>query len=171
MVGDPGAAPVTAYVGLGSNLGDREANLRRAVDLLERTPGVVVRRASALYETSPVGYREQGWFLNAVVEVETTLAPEALLRVLKEVERAVGREPGPRWGPRSIDLDLLLYGDARVETPTLRVPHPALEQRRFVLIPLRDLLPGWIGSDGRSVDDLIAAAPPDQEVVLVRRDW
>lgn len=123
-----------AYVGLGSNLGDREALIRRAAKLIGAT------RLSAILETEPWGYLDQPRFLNAVAEIETPLAPRALLDQLLEVERQLGRERvGPLWGPRTIDLDLLLYGDEVVEEPALRVPHPRLHERRFVLEPLAEL--------------------------------
>ena len=123
-----------AYVGLGSNLGDREALIRRAATLIG------ARRLSSIVETEPWGYEDQPRFLNAVAEIETQLAPRALLDPLLEVERQLGRERvGPRWGPRTVDLDLLLYGDEQVEEPGLVVPHPCLTERLFVLEPLAEL--------------------------------
>lgn len=123
-----------AYVGLGSNLGDREALIRRAATLIG------ARRLSSIVETEPWGYEDQPRFLNAVAEIETQLAPRALLDQLLEVERQLGRERvGPRWGPRTVDLDLLLYGDEQVEEPGLVVPHPCLTERLFVLEPLAEL--------------------------------
>jgi 2-amino-4-hydroxy-6-hydroxymethyldihydropteridine diphosphokinase len=127
---------VIAYVGLGANLGDREAAIRRAAEL------VGARRLSAIRETEPWGYADQPRFLNAVAELETELSPRALLDRLQEVERQLGRERrGPRYGPRTIDLDLLLYGDERVDEPNLHVPHPRLRERLFVLEPLAELAP------------------------------
>ncbi|HVC86911.1 MAG TPA: 2-amino-4-hydroxy-6-hydroxymethyldihydropteridine diphosphokinase [Gaiellaceae bacterium] len=125
-----------AYVGLGSNLGDREALVRRAAELL----GAL--RLSTIAETEPWGYEHQPRFLNAVAEVETPLAPRAFLDLLLDVERRLGRERvGPRWGPRTIDLDLLLYGEAELDEPGLVVPHPHLTERLFVLEPLHELVP------------------------------
>jgi 2-amino-4-hydroxy-6-hydroxymethyldihydropteridine diphosphokinase len=127
---------VKAYVGLGSNLGDREATIRRAAELI----GAV--RLSPVIETEPWGYEDQPRFLNAVAEVETELPPRRLLDHLLDVERRLGRERvGPRWGPRTIDLDLLLYGDEAVAEPGLEVPHPRLHERLFVLEPLAMLVP------------------------------
>lgn len=131
-----------AFVGLGSNLGDRERTLRAALDLLGRRPEVRVRRVSSFRETAPVGYVDQPDFLNAAAEVDTTLGARELLDVLLGVERSLGRSrDGPRFGPRTIDLDLLLYGDAVVDEPGLTVPHPRLHERRFALEPLAELDP------------------------------
>jgi 2-amino-4-hydroxy-6-hydroxymethyldihydropteridine diphosphokinase len=145
------------YLGLGSNLGDRAAHLAAALAGLAAV-GVTVRRRSPLYETVPVGVTDQPRFLNAVAEVETALAPEELLGVAKAVERAVGRMPGPRWGPRVVDVDLLLYGERRVNLtdPWLVIPHPALWQRLFVLVPLRDLRPDLRAPDGTPIGAWIA---------------
>lgn len=146
-----------AYVGLGANLGDREATLRRAVELLGAEPGVDVVAVSTLRETDPVGYLEQPSFLNGAVAVETELEPLELLARLLAVERELGRErTGPRFGPRTIDLDLLLYGDRVVEEPGLTVPHPRLAERPFALEPLAELDPGLKLPDGRGVGELLA---------------
>jgi 2-amino-4-hydroxy-6-hydroxymethyldihydropteridine diphosphokinase len=128
---------VTAvYVGLGSNLGDRESMITRAADLIDAL------RLSTIRETEPWGYEDQPAFLNAVAEVETDLSPRLFLGQLLDVEAGLGRErSGPRWGPRTIDLDLLLYGDLAVDEPGLTVPHPRLTERLFVLEPLAELAP------------------------------
>jgi 2-amino-4-hydroxy-6-hydroxymethyldihydropteridine diphosphokinase len=127
---------VTTYVGLGANLGDREAAICRAAELLP------AKRLSRIRETAPWGYLEQPPYLNAVAEVETDLPPLAFLERLLELERSLGRlRLGPRWGPRTIDLDLLLYGEEVVDEPELTVPHPRLHERLFVLEPLADLDP------------------------------
>jgi 2-amino-4-hydroxy-6-hydroxymethyldihydropteridine diphosphokinase len=126
----------TAYVGLGSNLGDREATIHRAASLIGAA------RLSPVIETEPWGYVDQPRFLNAVAEVDTALPARSFLELLLDVERQLGRErTGPRWGPRTIDLDLLLYADARISEPGLEVPHPRLLERRFVLEPLAALVP------------------------------
>jgi 2-amino-4-hydroxy-6-hydroxymethyldihydropteridine diphosphokinase len=126
----------TVYVGLGANLGDREAAIRGAAERLR------ARRLSALRETEPWGNEDQPRFLNAVAEVETELPPRALLDRLLALEREFGRvRDGTRWGPRMLDLDLLLYGSARLEEPGLTVPHPHLHERLFVLEPLAELAP------------------------------
>jgi len=132
----------TAYLGLGSNLGDRRRNLEAALEALRAHPQITVSAVSAFLETDPVGGPPgQGKFLNAAAEIETDLAPEALLEELKRIERALGRTPGPRWGPREIDLDILLYGKEVLETETLVIPHPRMRERRFVLAPLAEIAP------------------------------
>ena len=131
----------TAFVGIGSNLGDRETNLRRAIELLSAEDGVEVVAVSEIRETDPVGPVEQGPFLNGAVKVETSLGPHELLGRLLSVENGLGRVRSERWGPRTIDLDLLLYGGETIEEPGLTVPHPRLHERRFALEPLRDLDP------------------------------
>jgi 2-amino-4-hydroxy-6-hydroxymethyldihydropteridine diphosphokinase len=128
------------YLGLGANLGDRAANLWQAVAML-RTRGVTVRALSPLYETAPWGLDQQPAFLNAACLVETDLAPLALLETLKVTERALGRVASVRNGPRSIDLDILLYGDQRVDLPQLTIPHVGMLQRASVLVPLVDIAP------------------------------
>jgi 2-amino-4-hydroxy-6-hydroxymethyldihydropteridine diphosphokinase len=131
-----------AYVGLGANLGDREASLRAAVDRLRGEPGIEVMAVSRIRETDPVGYLEQPRFLNAAAALETDLGPRELLERLLAVELTLGRtRDGPRMGPRTIDLDLLLYGHEQRDEPGLRVPHPRLHERRFVLEPLVELDP------------------------------
>jgi 2-amino-4-hydroxy-6-hydroxymethyldihydropteridine diphosphokinase len=146
-----------AFVGLGSNLGDREAMLRSALELLAREPGVEVRHVSTFRETEPVGFTAQPRFLNAAAEVETELgAPELLARLL-DVERRLGRvRSGPRFGPRTIDLDLLLYGDETIDAPGLRVPHPRLHERRFALEPLAELDPDLVVPGHGLVQPLLA---------------
>jgi len=139
-----------AYIGLGSNLGDRRATLEAALARLRP------RRVSSLVETEPWGLREQPAFLNAVAELETGLEPEALLESLLGLEREHGRVRGGRWGPRTLDLDLLLYGDREIRSGALEVPHPRLAQRRFVLEGLAELCPGRaVPGLGRTVRELL----------------
>jgi 2-amino-4-hydroxy-6-hydroxymethyldihydropteridine diphosphokinase len=126
-----------AYVGIGSNDGDRWSNVERAVAALAGV-GTVVKRSS-LFRTPPWGKLDQPWFLNGVVLVQTDLSPEALLRALQRIESEIGRVREERWAPRTIDLDLLLYDDRRIEEPELRVPHPRLHERAFVLVPLAEI--------------------------------
>jgi 2-amino-4-hydroxy-6-hydroxymethyldihydropteridine diphosphokinase len=147
----------SAYVGLGANLGDREATIRRAVELLAEREGIEVLAVSALRETDPVGLADQPRFLNGAAVLETTLGPRTLLETLLEVERVLGRtRDGPRFGPRAIDLDLLLYGDETVEEPGLTVPHPRLHERRFALEPLAELDPALAIPGRGRVSDLLA---------------
>ncbi len=132
-----------AFVGLGSNLGDREATILRALGSLREEPEIDVVHVSSLRDTEPVGYLDQPRFLNGAVELETGLSARALLGALLELERAFGRDrsTAPPRGPRTLDLDLLLYGDATIDEPLLKVPHPRLHERRFVLEPLAELDP------------------------------
>ena len=146
----------TAFVGIGSNLGDRETNLARAIELLSAEDGIDVVAVSEIRETEPVGPVEQGPFLNGAVQVETSLRPGELLERLLSVESRLGRVRAERWGPRTIDLDLLLYGDETTGEPGLRVPHPRLHERRFVLEPLADLDPGLEIPERGSVSALLA---------------
>jgi 2-amino-4-hydroxy-6-hydroxymethyldihydropteridine diphosphokinase len=158
---------VRAYVGVGSNLGDRWANLALAASMLRRSPRVAVLRASRVYDTAPIG-PPQPRYLDAVLELETELPPRALHAVLRMVENAAGRRrTGERWGARTLDLDLLLYGDEVIVQRTLRVPHPELTVRRFVLAPLAELCPDRIvPGTARTVAELLARAPPDDVVAV-----
>jgi len=142
-----------AYIGLGTNLGERRANLDRALSLLAASPGVRLLRAARVYETAPVGYTAQPRFLNTVAEVETDLSPADLLAVLQRIEAELGRVRTVRWGPRTIDLDLLLYDDLTLDDPALTIPHPRMAERAFVLVPLAELIPDRL-LNGRPVRDL-----------------
>ena len=154
---------VTLYLGLGSNLGQREENLAEAVRLLEpnrrSTVGsaaagvesdesnldeIQISRRSSVYETSPWGYSDQPDFLNCVLEAHTNLSPDKLLERVQAVEQLVGRQPSVRYGPRHIDIDILLYGDDIIAQPDLQIPHPRLHQRAFALVPLAELQPGLV---------------------------
>ena len=146
-----------AYVGLGANLGPREVTLLRAADLLAAADGVEVVAVAQLRETEPVGLVEQPPFLNGAVAIDTSLPPRALLDLLLEIERSLGRVRRERWGPRTIDLDLLAYGDERVEEEGLHVPHPRLHERRFALEPLAELDPELEIPGLGTVSELIAA--------------
>lgn len=131
-----------ALIGLGSNLGDREANLKGAIAALAHTPGLFLRSVSSFHETEPVGGPAgQGMFLNAAAAIETTLDPFALHNILKEIESRFGRVRTVHWGERTLDLDLLLFGDQIINTPELSVPHPRFRTRRFVLEPLAEVAP------------------------------
>ena len=147
-----------AYVALGSNLGDREATVRAAVEALGEAPGIEVVAVSRFFDTEPVGYVDQPRFLNGAAALDTTLSARELLDVLLEVERRFGRrrEDVPAQGPRTLDLDLLLYGDAEVDEPGLRVPHPRLHERRFVLEPLAELDPALEVPGRGRVEEILA---------------
>ena len=133
----------TVYLSLGSNVGDRAANLARAVAALA-THGVRVTRVSSLYETEPVEMREQAWFLNCVVEAETELMPRQLMRRLLGIERGLGRKRRVPKGPRVIDMDILLFGSSVVRAEELEIPHPRMAERRFVLVPLAEIAAGVV---------------------------
>jgi 2-amino-4-hydroxy-6-hydroxymethyldihydropteridine diphosphokinase len=144
------------YLGLGSNLGNRAANLRMALRYLP--PLARIEEVSSLYETAPLGGEEQPPFYNAVCRISTGLGPEALLRHLKQIEFAIGRRPGPRWGPRPIDLDILLCGDQVLAREGLVIPHPLLAERAFVLVPLAELSPQLLHPVlGKPVGELLSA--------------
>ena len=134
----------TAFVGIGSNLGDRETHLRSALDLLAAEDGIEIVAVSRLRETEPVGPVEQGPFLNGAVQLSTDLPPRQLLERLLDVEQRLGRVRDVRFGPRTIDLDLLVYGDETADEPGLTLPHPRLHERRFALEPLAELEPGLV---------------------------
>lgn len=151
------------FLSLGSNLGDREGNLRAALRLLEKQ-GVHVVRRSSWYETDPVGYTDQPSFLNVVVEVRTSLDPHELLRCAQRVEAALGRVRTVRWGPRTVDVDVLLYGGRVVNTPDLVLPHPRMRERAFVLVPLFEVAPELVLPDGTPVAALLPSVA-DQRVV------
>ncbi len=131
----------TAWIGMGANVGDRLGNFRTALAELASLDATRVVRVSSIYDTTPWGVADQRRFLNAVVELSTGLSPESLLRALNEVEQRCGRVRHERWGPRTLDLDILLYDDRVVETDDLVIPHPRLAQRAFVLVPLAELEP------------------------------
>lgn len=148
-----------AFISLGSNLGDREAILRNALRRLSSFPGIEIRAVSRIRETDPVGVIDQPRFLNAVAELETRLDPESLLDRLQEVEREFHRTRERRWGPRTLDLDLLLYGGRVMETARLLLPHPRLKERRFVLEPLAELAADLVvPGSGRTVGQLLREA-------------
>lgn len=146
-----------AYVGLGSNVGDRERMLWSAIHMLAFNPEVDVAAVSTFRETAPVGYLDQPDFVNAAVAIDTELSPRALLDLLLSIELELGRtREGPRFGPRTIDLDLLLYGDETIDETGLTVPHPRLHERRFVLEPLAELDPGLTVPEMGDVQGLLA---------------
>jgi 2-amino-4-hydroxy-6-hydroxymethyldihydropteridine diphosphokinase len=147
-----------AHVALGSNLGDREQTIRSALSELASTPGVEVVAVSSLHETEPVGYLDQPWFLNGAAALETSLEPRELLDLLLSVERRFGRvrEGAPAQGPRTLDLDLLLYEDREIDEEGLQIPHPRLHERAFVLGPLAELGPGLLVPGKGQVQTLLA---------------
>jgi 2-amino-4-hydroxy-6-hydroxymethyldihydropteridine diphosphokinase len=144
---------VTVYLGLGSNLGDRAAYLRLGLEEIGKLPGTRVQAVSHLYCSKPWGRPDQPDFMNLVAEVSTHVEPEALLDSCKRIEREAGRTPGERWGPRVLDVDILLYGNQQISTERLTVPHERIWERQFVLQPLSDLRPDLTGPDGRTITE------------------
>jgi 2-amino-4-hydroxy-6-hydroxymethyldihydropteridine diphosphokinase len=155
-----------AYLGLGSNLGDRLAYLQTAVQQLSATPGVRLEAASSVWETAPVGVTDQPWFLNAVVALLTELEPEELLAVMQRLEADHHRRRDQHWGPRTLDLDLLLFGQRRLATTSLTVPHPRLTERAFALAPLCELAPDLVHPvSGRRLADHLAELGGNQPLL------
>jgi 2-amino-4-hydroxy-6-hydroxymethyldihydropteridine diphosphokinase len=154
----------TIYLSLGSNIGDRAANIARAVSALAQH-GVHVTRQSSLYETEPVDFRDQEWFLNCVVEAQTELEPAELMDALLQIERALGRHRLVPKGPRLIDIDILLYGSSVVRAPELEVPHPRMADRRFVLVPFNEIAPDTLHPVlNKTIAELLATNPDVSEV-------
>ena len=133
-----------AYIGFGSNIGDRLVHIQNAIHTLSKTEEITLQKISSIYTTDPVGYEAQAQFLNGVVAIQTTLAPLPLLHTLKDIETAIGRKHRIRWGPREIDLDILIYGDLCLQTEKLVIPHPEMHLRRFVLVPLAEIAPNLV---------------------------
>lgn len=156
-------------LGLGSNLGDREQHIAAAIRLLAACPSLTVCQTSSLYETEPVGIKEQPAFLNAVVSIKTTLEPEPLLEQCLAVEARLGRIRKERWGPRTIDIDLLLYEDRIYHSPQLSLPHPRLAERKFVLIPLAEVAGDRPIFAGKTAKELLAGHSDDNEVTYYKR--
>jgi len=153
-------------VGLGSNVGDRLEFLQTAVRELERTPGITVKSISSVYETEPVGRKNQPQFLNAAVEIGWSGNAPQLYERIKEIERSIGRTPSERWGPREIDLDLLYFDDEVIENPMFIVPHRESSNRRFVLVPLSEIAADFIDpAKKRSIRSLLASCADTCEVV------
>ena len=127
------------YIGFGSNIGNRLKHIQNAIHALSKTEGIVLQKTSSVYKTDPVGYEAQAQFLNGAASIQTSLSPLSLLHTLKDIETVIGRQHRIHWGPREIDLDLLIYGDLCLQTEKLVVPHPEMHLRRFVLVPLGEI--------------------------------
>ncbi len=130
------------YIGIGSNLGDREKYIENAIEKLKNIEGVEVKRVSNIHETEPVGGPRQGKYLNAAIEIETGLKPRELLAKLQDIEKQLGRKRTVKNAPRTIDLDILLYGDNKIDEPDLKIPHPGMREREFVMKPLKEIYEG-----------------------------
>ncbi len=158
----------TAYIAIGSNLGDRAGNCKKAIKRLEACKEVDVVKRSSLYETPPWGNTDQEAFINCVVEVKTALVSRELLRALKAVESELGRTPGRRWGPRVIDLDIIFYGESVIEEEGLKVPHPLAHKRAFVMVPLAEIAPEFTHPVKRvKVRELLGAVEGTERVKRV----
>jgi 2-amino-4-hydroxy-6-hydroxymethyldihydropteridine diphosphokinase len=153
--------PVPAYIGVGSNLGDSRQRVLAAFEALDALPRTRLVARSRLYRTRPFGPVEQGDFINAVAGLETRLSPHELLAGIRGIESEAGRVRDARWGPRTLDLDLLLYEDQRIDTPDLTVPHPGIAERGFVLAPLADIAPTLDVPGAGRVEELLRALPTD----------
>lgn len=152
---EPRRPPERAFLALGSNIGDKAANLRAAVAMIEALPATRITRKSSIYRTPPWGKTDQDWFANAVIEIETGLDPLALLDACLEIEITLGRVRRERWGPRVIDIDLLAHGSSAMHTDRLALPHPAMHERAFVLIPLAEIAPD-LAVNGQPILTLLA---------------
>jgi 2-amino-4-hydroxy-6-hydroxymethyldihydropteridine diphosphokinase len=157
------------YIGLGSNLGYKVENLARARLLIEAIKDVQIIRASSLYQTAPWGKTDQEDFINQVIEIETELLPLDLLHKLQDIEIKLGRQRDVRWGPRSIDLDVLLYGRETIDLEELKVPHPYLLQRLFVLIPLQEIAPELEFPNGSKIMEVLNRLTDSADVSDIRK--
>jgi len=159
-----------AYIGLGSNLGNRKENLMKAVECLRAHSEIEVEALSSVYETAPVGVKDQPSFLNMVVRIKTALEAGNLLQTLQRIEERMGRRRTKRWGPRVIDLDILLYDRKSIRSSCLQVPHPRILERAFVLIPLLEIDPGISLPDGTLLKDAISRIGTAEQAVSLFRD-
>ena len=157
---------VTCYLGLGSNIGDRRANLKEAFQRLAQIPTVEIIKTSSIYETAPVGPQDQPDFFNQVVEALVNCPARQLLGHIHRIEQEMGRVRTRQWGERIIDIDILLYGDETIDEPDLQIPHPQMLVRQFVLVPLAEIAPDLILPDGRRVTDAAAAGVQVRRVEL-----
>jgi 2-amino-4-hydroxy-6-hydroxymethyldihydropteridine diphosphokinase len=156
----------TAFIGIGSNVGDREAFVRRGIEEIGGTEGITVEKISSLYATAPIGGPPQRSFINLVVKIDTDLSPRGLLEALQGIEQRIGREPSDiRWGPRVVDLDILTFGEEKVSEPDLEIPHPRMKERRFVLIPLLEIEPDAADPWGSRYADALDEAEGDVELL------
>lgn len=159
------------YIGFGSNIGDRLAHIRNAMHALAETEGITLQKISSVYQTDPVGYETQAQFLNGVAAIETHLPPLSLLCTLKNIEASVGRQHRIRWGPREIDLDILMYGDLCFQTEKLVIPHPEMHLRRFVLAPLAEIAPDFVHPVLKETIQILLERLEDDKSVVKKEDF
>lgn len=161
-----------AFIGLGSNIGNTEETIKQALRILDSHPNLKVVVVSSLYLTEPVGYENQPWFSNCVAEVETELNPDRLLDVLQEIENDLGRTRTIRWGPRTLDLDILLYDKVNVFNERLMIPHPRMKERAFVMVPLVEIAAAAEFPDGRTVADVQAGLDNEKKYsCIMKKIW
>jgi len=154
------------YIGIGSNLGNSLANCRQAIQAIGAEKGNKIVACSPFYLTEPVGRKDQNWFVNAVIAVETNFSPHQLMEFLLHIEKNMGRERKERWGPRIIDLDILFYANLICQEDDLQIPHPEMVKRRFVLLPLQDIAPHLVHPQlGKTVRELLDELPPGEKVI------
>ncbi|WP_418791360.1 2-amino-4-hydroxy-6-hydroxymethyldihydropteridine diphosphokinase [Phosphitispora sp. TUW77] len=158
-----------AYIGLGSNMGDSIFNLETALKMIGGIEGIRITAVSSVYQTEPVGYEDQAWFHNCVAEIETESSPEELLRVLQDIENDLGRVREIRWGPRIIDLDILLYDQLTIDTERLIIPHPRMTERAFVIVPLAEIAPDAEFPDGRTASQVKEGLTDNKNFVCMNR--
>lgn len=156
-----------AYIAFGSNMGNRIQNIIKAIDLLDSTEGITVKKISSIYETDPIGYINQNSFLNGVLVVETALSPLQLLDDLQYIEKQLKRERIIHWGPRTIDLDILLYNQTMIKEERLIIPHPRMLERSFVLVPLLEIESDLMMPDGKKVRDYLTPLLQKQGIIKV----
>ena len=157
----------SVYISFGSNIGDRLAHIQNAIHTLSKTEGITVKKISSIYKTDPVGYEAQAQFLNGVAAVQTDLPPLSLLRTLKDIETAIGRQHRIRLGPREIDLDILIYGHLCLQTEKLVIPHPEMHLRRFVLAPLAEIAPDLVHPVLKETIQILLDRLEDDKSVLI----
>jgi len=159
---------IDVYLGMGANLGDRQQTIEKAVQMLAQTPDIKIINQSAYYETEPIGYTAQDWFLNNVLHIRTTLTPAALLKVTQAIEQQLGRVRTIRWGPRTIDIDILFYGEQIINTPDLIIPHPRLLERAFVVIPLLEIAPEIHYPGGQRLAAMVSPRLAEQRIYRLK---
>jgi 2-amino-4-hydroxy-6-hydroxymethyldihydropteridine diphosphokinase len=159
------------YIGVGSNLGNKVGNCLRAIEAVLADGRNRIVQCSPLYQTEPVGKKEQGWFINGVFAMETSMGPADLLEFLLGVEKMMGRVRTERWGPRLIDLDILIFGQKVINEGVLQIPHPRLHERRFVLVPLRDIAPDLMHPLlGKTISQILADLPGEEKVLRLPQE-